>query len=189
MKSAPGLRTERLILRPWREEDLEPFAALNADPEVMAHFPNALDRPNVLDRAECDALVAWFGEHFAAHGFGPWAVEAPGVAPFIGFVGLLVVEPPLPFAPAVEALWRLARVHWGKGYAVEAAAAAIRFAKINILGLDVIAFTVPANIRSIAVMERLGMVRGEGFAHPKLPEGDPLRRHVLYRLPRDGIKA
>jgi RimJ/RimL family protein N-acetyltransferase len=172
--------TPRLRLRDWRDADLPAFAALNADPRVMAHFPETLDR------AASDAKAARVRAHFAAHGFGFWAVEVPGEASFIGAVGLAVVGFEAPFTPAIEIGWRLAAGHWGKGYATEAAAACLDHA-FGPLGLaEVVAFTVPANQRSRHVMERLGMTRraADDFAHPGVPEGHPLRPHVLYRLPR-----
>jgi RimJ/RimL family protein N-acetyltransferase len=119
MSTIDRLTTPRLRLRVWREEDLESFAALNADPRVMEYFPS------MLDRAGSDALAACIREHFAARGFGLWAVEAPGVAPFIGFVGLAVPTFEAPFMPCVEIGWRLAFEHWGKGYATEAAFAVL----------------------------------------------------------------
>ena len=179
---APPILTERLLLRPWREEDLKAFAELNADPVIMEPFPKTLDR------RESDELAARFQDQERRHGFGRWAVEAPGVAPFIGCVGLSRVDFEVPFAPCVEVAWRLARPYWGRGYATEAALAWLRFG-FERLGLEeIVAFTVPANRRSRAVMERLGMTRteSEDFDHPLLPEGHPLRRHVLYRLRRPG---
>ncbi|MBL8949125.1 MAG: GNAT family N-acetyltransferase [Myxococcaceae bacterium] len=170
--------TERLVLRGWRPADREPFAALNGDPLVMEHFPK------VLSRAESDASADRVEAHFERHGFGPWAVEVQGGAPFIGFVGLLQVGFEAPFTPAVEVLWRLSRSSWGQGYATEAAREVCRIA-FEELGLPaLVTFTVPANRRSRAVMERLGMTYdpGEDFEHPNLPEGHALRRHVLYRL-------
>ncbi len=175
---APRLTTARLLLRPWREEDLDPFAALNADPVVMEHFPR------VLNRQETEAVIRRFQAHFQAHGFGGWAVEVPGVAPLIGFVGLNVPTFQAPFLPCVEVGWRLARGHWGHGYATEAARAALDFG-FGKKGLEeIVSFTTVGNTRSRAVMERLGMKRdpAEDFDHPNLPEGSPLRRHVLYRL-------
>jgi ribosomal-protein-alanine N-acetyltransferase len=176
----PFLRTDRLLLRPWREGDLVPFAALNADPEVMEHFPK------LLDRAESDAAVARIRAHFDRRGFGLWAVEAPGVAPFVGFVGLADATFEAPFTPCVEVGWRLARAHWGRGYATEAARAALRFG-FEQVGLDeILSFTAEGNARSRAVMERLGMERSpdDDFDHPALPPGHRLRRHVLYRIAR-----
>lgn len=179
------LRTDRLLLRPWREADLAPFAAINADPEVMAHFPAPLDR------AASDATVARIRAHFDRHGFGLWAVEVPGAAAFIGFVGLSTAAFEARFTPCVEVGWRLARDHWGRGYATEAARASLRFG-FERLGLDeVVSFTAEANARSRAVMERIGMTRspGDDFDHPSLPEGHRLRRHVLYRAGRPAGSA
>lgn len=173
----PQVRTARLVLRRWRESDLEPFAALNTDPEVMAHMPD------VLDRSASNAMVARIEAHFEAEGFGLWAVEVPGGVPFAGFVGLSRVGFEAPFTPAVEIGWRLARPCWGRGYATEGAAAALAFA-FEQVGLDeVVSFTGPANARSRAVMERIGMARDRAgdFEHPRLPPEHPLRRHVLYR--------
>ena len=177
----PEIRTKRLILRHWRDDDLEPFAKVNADPDVMAHLPT------VLDRTGSDALAARIREHFDRYGFGLWAVEVPHVQPFIGFVGLAVPRFDAPFTPCVEIGWRLARAHWGTGYATEAARAALEIG-FGPAGLDeIVSFTVTANVRSIAVMERLAMTRdpGDDFDHPALPAGHRLSRHVLYRLPRD----
>ena len=172
------LTTERLILRPWRAEDLEPFAAMSADPEVMEHFPSTLTR------AESDAVATAIGGEIETHGFGFWALEVPGVAPFIGFAGIRTVTFDAPFTPAVEIGWRLAPAHWGKGYATEAARAALVHG-FGALGLaEIVAFTIPANLPSQAVMQRLGMTRNEAedFAHPKVPPDHPMSRHVLYRL-------
>jgi RimJ/RimL family protein N-acetyltransferase len=176
----PSIRTHRLHLRPWRDEDLPEFAAINADPRVMEFFPKPLDRD------ESDARVARIRDHFARHGFGLWAVEVPGVADFIGFVGLSVPDFEAHVTPCVEIGWRLARDHWGRGYATEAALASLDHG-FRRLGLDeIVSFTVPANRRSRRVMERIGMTRSpaDDFDHPNLPEGHPLRRHVLYRASR-----
>jgi RimJ/RimL family protein N-acetyltransferase len=181
MASVIDLRTERLWLRPWRDEDVEPFAAMNADPRVMEHFPA------LLSRQETEAQVARIRAHFAQHGWGLWALEVPGVTPFAGFVGLSTVPFTAPFTPAVEVGWRLAPAHWGSGYATEGARAALGVA-FGTLGLpEVVSFTVPANVRSRRVMEKLGMhhTSSEDFEHPRLPPGHPLRHHVLYRLRRE----
>jgi RimJ/RimL family protein N-acetyltransferase len=177
---APTLTTPRLVLRGWRAEDRAPFAALNADPSVMEHFPATLDR------AGSDALADRIAAHFEAHGFGLWAVEAPGVAPFLGFVGLSTPRFEAAFTPCVEVAWRLARGFWGRGYALEAARAALDYAWGPAGLAGVVAFTTPDNRRSIALMERLDMRRDptEDFDHPLLPEGHRLRRHVLYRIAR-----
>ena len=173
-----SLVTERLVLRPWRPADRAPFAALNADPAVMEHFPAPLTRE------ESDAMIARAEAHLDQHGFGPWAVEVRGGAPVIGFVGLVVPRFTAHFTPCVEIGWRLARAHWGHGYATEAARAALAFGFGTVGLAEIVSFTVPANVRSIAVMERLGMTRDPAgdFEHPNLPEGHPLRRHVLYRI-------
>jgi RimJ/RimL family protein N-acetyltransferase len=176
----PELRTPRLLLRAWRASDLAPFAALNADPRVMEHFPSRLARH------ESDLLAERIGEHFAHHGFGLWAVEAPGVAAFLGFVGLSVPRFEAAFTPCVEIGWRLAREHWGEGYAPEAARAALRFGFEKIGLEEIVSFTVPANAKSRRVMEKIGMRRdpADDFDHPSLPGGHPMQRHVLYRLRR-----
>ncbi len=174
------LKTERLLLRRWRDEDFAPFAALNADPLTMRFMPS------VLTGDETRALMERLEEHHRLHGFGVWAVEAPGVAPFIGFTGLQRVAFDAPFLPAVEIGWRLEPSFWGKGYATEAAKAALRVG-FEGLNLDqIVSFTVQANKPSWSVMERLGMHRdpAEDFDHPRLPVGHPLRRHILYRLTR-----
>jgi RimJ/RimL family protein N-acetyltransferase len=151
---------------------------MNADPEVMRHFPATLTAE------QSDQLANWVFEHTRRNGFGPWAVEIPGVAPFVGFTGLSIPSFSAAFTPCIEVGWRLAREHWGRGYATEAAKAALDFG-FNRQGLDeIVSFTVVANAASRRVMEKLGMQRdpGEDFDHPSLPEGHALRRHVLYRL-------
>ena len=171
------IETERLLLRRWRSADLEPFAELVADPEVQEHFPS------VLDRAEAERAARRIDAHFDEHGYGLFAVEVRGGPPFVGYVGLQHVPFDAPFTPAIEIGWRLARSAWGHGYASEAARAALAFA-FDEAGLDdVVSFTVPANRRSRAVMERIGLVRDTDgdFDHPNLAVGHPLRRHVLYR--------
>lgn len=170
------LETSRLRLRPWRDEDFAPFAALNADPQVMAHFPATLDR------AESDVLAARCQSLIEAQGWGFWATEIKASGDFIGFVGLHRPIAELPFSPCVEIGWRLARPFWGQGYASEAARAALSFAFNDLSLAEVVAFTSLENRRSQAVMERLGMRRAENFEHPALPPGHPLREHCLYRL-------
>jgi RimJ/RimL family protein N-acetyltransferase len=175
---ADEVRTERLLLRRWRAADRAPFAALNADPRVMEFFPGPLSR------ADSDALAARVEEHFATHGFGPWAVEVPDALPFAGFVGLSVPAFAAAFTPCVEIGWRLDPALWGRGYATEAARAALAvgFAQIGLA--EIVAFTVPANVRSRRVMEKVGMTHdpADDFDHPALPGGHPLQRHVLYRM-------
>lgn len=174
------LRTDRLRLRGWKQEDLIPFGALNADPRVMEYFESALTRP------QSDALVARLRKHFDRHGFGMWAVEAPGVAPFVGFVGLAVPPFRAHFTPGVEVGWRLAGEFWGRGYASEAARAALSFG-FGPLGLaEIMAYTVRGNLRSRRVMERLGMTHSEAddFDHPAYLDLERIRHHVLYRMSR-----
>jgi RimJ/RimL family protein N-acetyltransferase len=174
------LQTSRLLLRRWTDEDLPAFAALNADPQVMEHFPK------LLDRAESDAVAARIRALFEERGYGLWAVSVIGGAPFIGFVGLNAPAFQAAFTPCVEIGWRLAREHWGHGYASEGARAALEFG-FNELQLDeIVSFTVPANVRSRGVMERIGMRHSpaDDFLHPMLPAGHPLQPHVFYRLPR-----
>ena len=176
--TVPGVATPRLLLRGWRDDDREPWAALNADAEVMAHFPTTLTR------ATSDSLVDVTMHGWVEHGFGLWALERLEDGLFLGFTGLSRPSFEAHFTPAVEVGWRLARHAWGHGYASEAARAALAFG-FETVGLDqIVSFTVPANVRSRAVMERIGMGHdpSDDFDHPKLPEGHPLRRHVLYRL-------
>ncbi|WP_034302104.1 GNAT family N-acetyltransferase [Herbaspirillum sp. RV1423] len=175
------LRHARILLRPWRKDDVAPCAAMNADPEVMRYFPS------VLSRSENDVLVKRIEEHFSLHGFGLWALEIPGELPFAGFVGLLRVAFDAHFTPAVEIGWRLTPAAWGKGYATEAAQAVLRHA-FHVLDMkEIVSFTAASNKRSQAVMRRLGMhTRAEdNFEHPRLPRGHPLSVHVLYRLRRE----
>ncbi|MEP2829151.1 GNAT family N-acetyltransferase [Parvibaculum sp.] len=179
------LATDRLILRPWREADLAPFAAMSADPRVMETLMGPLPRE------KSDAVARRLQSEIEQRGFGFWALELPGIAPFIGFTGIRVVDFAAPFVPAppaqaVEIGWRLAHEHWGKGYATEAARAALAHG-FGPLGLEeIVALTAATNTRSQAVMARLGMTRAraDDFDHPNVPDGHPLKRHVLYRLER-----
>ncbi|MEU5666817.1 GNAT family N-acetyltransferase [Streptomyces longwoodensis] len=174
------LRTDRLVLRPWRESDLVPWAAMNADPEVRRHLGD------LLTREQSDASVARFRAEFEERGYGWWAVEVRSTGAFIGFAGLDRVDDGLPFA-GVEIGWRLAREAWGKGYATEAARAVLDFG-FDTLGLpEILAVTTATNLRSQAVMRRIGMTRDPDgdFDDPTAPEG-PLRPQVLHRIARDG---
>ena len=168
------LRTDRLILRRWREQDREPFARMNADPEVMRYML----RP--LTREQSDAFLDRSDAEFDERGYGRWAVQIPGEAPLIGFVGLSLAA----FQPSPEIGWRLDVPYWGRGYATEAARAAIAdgFARVGLR--EILSWTIPANTRSIAVMERLGMTRdpADDFEHPLVPDGHPAKHHVLYRI-------
>ncbi|MEU1318577.1 GNAT family N-acetyltransferase [Streptomyces tibetensis] len=172
------LRTDRLTLRRWRDSDLEPWAAMNADPEVREHLGD------LLTREQCDASVAQFQAEFDQRGYGWWAVEARGTGEFIGFAGLDQVDDGMPFT-GVEIGWRLARPAWGHGYATEAALTVLAHG-FDTLGLsEILAVTTAANLRSQAVMRRIGMTRDpvDDFDDPTAPEG-PLRPNVLYRIAR-----
>jgi RimJ/RimL family protein N-acetyltransferase len=180
MGVVPQILTERLRLRGWLPGDREPFAALNADPQVMEFMPAPLSR------SESDALIERIEAGLATHGFGLWAVEVRESAAFAGFVGLAVPRFRAHFTPAVEIGWRLAVEHWGRGYAGEGARAALDYA-FDVLHLtEVVSFTTVGNVRSRRVMERIGMHHhpADDFAHPALPPGHPLRPHVLYRKAR-----
>ena len=178
MPSIPTLTTARLLLRPWRDADLPAFAALNADPRVMEFLPK------LLSSAESDALAAVIRSNGELRGFGWWAVEIQGEAPFIGFVGLSVPRFEAHFTPCIEIGWRLAYEYWHHGYAIEAARAAARFGFEELDLKEIVSFTATANVRSRRVMERLGMAHdpADDFDHPVLPSEHPHRRHVLYRL-------
>ena len=179
------IRTPRLILREWRQSDLAKFAQINADPLVMKHFPS------VLSQQQSDDLAARISHHFSTHGWGLWAVEIPDQTDFIGFIGLHTVPFQAAFTPAVEVGWRLASPFWGRGYATEGAKAAIQYG-FETLQLDqIVSFTVPTNLPSRRVMEKLGMSHDskDDFEHPKLPPEHPLRHHVLYRIRREPWRA
>lgn len=176
------LRTARLLLRRWLPSDREPFAALNADPRVMERFPA------LLSPEESDALSARIEAHFEQHGFGLWAVEIVGVAPFAGFIGLSTPRFEADFTPCVEIGWRLAAEHWGQGYATEGARAALRFGNEAAGLAEIVSFTATENVRSQRVMQRIGMRRDPtgDFDHPLLPPDHRLCRHVLYRWAASG---
>jgi RimJ/RimL family protein N-acetyltransferase len=172
-----SLLTARLLLRPFRDADREPFARINADPRVMRFFPAELSR------AESDALVDRAMAHFTARGFGPFAVELRDTGRFVGFIGLVEPSFDAHFTPTVEIGWRLDAGVWNKGLATEGAREVLRYAFGELRLPEVVSFTVPENQPSRRVMEKIGLVRDfEGdFEHPRLPEGHPLRKHVLYR--------
>jgi RimJ/RimL family protein N-acetyltransferase len=172
------IETERLILREWCDADRDPFFALNSDPAVMEFLP-------ATDRAASDAAVDRMIETQAGHGHCFWAVERKADGAFLGFCGAMLAREPL---NEVELGWRLAREAWGRGYATEGARASLAWCWANLAAPTVMAITVPANLRSRTVMEKIGLayVEGGDFDHPALPQGDPLRRHVLYRAHRPG---
>jgi len=174
------IETERLVLRKWEPRDREFFARLNSDPRVMEFLPGTLSQE------ESDALADRVEAHFRDYGFGFYAVETRREQRFIGCLGLAVPAFAAHFTPCVEIGWRLSAEYWGQGLATEGAKAVVRHA-FKVLGLGaLVSFTVPMNVRSWRVMEKIGMRRdpSEDFDHPDLPEGHPLRRHVLYRLSR-----
>jgi ribosomal-protein-alanine N-acetyltransferase len=173
--------TVHLILRRWRARDRQPFARLNADPRVMEHFPHPLTRE------ASDELADRIEAHFVKHGFGVWAAELLTTGQFIGFIGLNVptfeAHFTTPSFPAVEIGWRLASEYWGRGLAAEGGRAVLRYAFMQLQLPEVVSFTTTGNHRSRRVMQKLGMTHNpaDDFDHPELAEGDPLRRHVLYR--------
>lgn len=177
----PWLETERLLLRPWRDADLEPYVALCRDPVVMRYFPWTMDRE------ASEASMAGYRAHFAEHGWGPWVVNIPGESGFAGVIGLSHVQNENHFTPAVEVAWRLFPAFHGRGFATEAARAAVRYG-FETVGLDqIVAMCTPDNRASRGVMEKLGMTRdpADDFDHPKVEPDHPMRRCVLYRLSRD----
>jgi RimJ/RimL family protein N-acetyltransferase len=181
----PEIRTDRLMLRGWRHADRGPFAELNADPQVAEFLGGPLDRDG------SDALVDRILVRWDSDGHGLWAVERVEDGRFLGFVGLAAPSFDAVFSPCVEVGWRLAREAWGRGYATEAARAALRFGFVELDLDEIVSFTTVANVRSRAVMERLGMTRDpvDDFDHPSFPDGHPIRPHVLYRLGRERWRA
>ncbi len=175
------IKTERLILRPWKAEDFEPFAKMNADPRVMEYFLSTLTKE------ESDARAKIFSDEINELGFGFWAVGIPHVADFIGMVGLRTVPAGFShFSPTIEIGWRLAFEFWGQGYATEAAIAALRFGFDKLQFNEIVAFTAASNKRSQSVMQKIGMHhnKNDDFDHPGLSQGHPLCPHVLYRSTR-----
>jgi RimJ/RimL family protein N-acetyltransferase len=172
------LRTPRLLLRQWKESDFDAWAEMNADTQVRKYFPRALNRDEA--RGEFDRISGGIQQR----GWGMWAVEVPGVVPFIGFVGLNPPMFPAPWQPNVEIGWRLARIAWGKGYATEGAEASLFFAFEHLRLASVLALSVTTNAPSHAVMERIGMQRWHGmeFDHPRVPSDWPLRNHLVHRI-------
>lgn len=166
------------MLRQWKISDLEPFAQLNADPEVMEYFPR------LKTKEESYKAAAFMSDHIEKHGWGCWAVGLKENDEFIGFIGLEAVDFETKFTPAIEIGWRIASKYWGKGYATEGALCALRYGFETLKLEEIVSFTAEGNKRSRALMERIGMYRDskDDFDHPKLPENHPLSRHVLYRL-------
>jgi RimJ/RimL family protein N-acetyltransferase len=181
METGPTIHTERLVLRRWNDDDRAAFAALNADPEVMEHFPR------VLTAEESDQMMRTIELHFEEFGYGLWAINTTWAPRLVGFCGLAVPTFRTDFTPAVEIGWRFARDEWGNGYATEAAKAALDFGFEQADLEEVLSWTIPANDRSQRVMSRLGMKRAPelDFDHPRLLDDDRLRRHVVYRITRE----
>ncbi len=185
MRSSPTepepvtLVTPRLLMRPWRAEDRPAFFALNSEPAVMRHLLP-------LTREGSDAMLDRIDAHFAAHGWGLWALEDRETARLLGLCGLAMLASDLPCAPGVEIGWRLTTAAHGKGLAREAATAALRFGFERLALPRIVAFTVPANAASWGLMQRLGMQRTGTFEHPRLSADHPLSRHILYEIARPG---
>ncbi len=174
------LTTERLLLRRWREEDRVPFRAMNADPRVMEFMPG------LLTEEASDALADRAEAHFERNGYGPFAAELRQNGAFLGFIGISIPRFEAPFMPAVEIGWRLAAEYWGRGLATEGARAVLRYGFEELRLGGMVSFTADANVRSRRVMEKLGMTHDavDDFEHPNIPQGHPLRHHVLYRIDR-----
>ena len=175
------VETARLILRPWTDADVEEWVAMSADPRVMEFFPATLER------ADAERTAAVMRERMARDGFGWWALEVRGGAPFAGVIALQDVPFEAHFTPAFEVGWRLPHAHWGRGYATEGARAALDVAFGDLQHEEVVAMTAAVNLRSQMVMRRLGMTHdaADDFDNPRLAPGHRLRRHVLYRAKRD----
>lgn len=173
-----AIRTDRLLMRRWRDSDREPFAELNGDPDTLRFFPKTLSR------AESDAFVDLIESRFESQGYSLWALEVAATGEFIGFTGLNAMPEGVPGTGGVEIGWRLARTAWHHGYATEAARAA-RDVAFGGIGLpEIWSMTAVLNEPSMAVMRRIGMEEVARFEHPKVPEGHPVRPHVLYHLNR-----
>ena len=180
MNAPIEFETPRLLLRQWRATDRQPFAALNADPIVMAHFPSTLTRE------ESDAVADRCERAIAERRWGSWVAEIKATGEFIGFVGLNTPRADLPVSPCVEILWRLMHAYWHQGFATEAARGALHIAFDVLMLPEIVSFTVPSNAPSRAVMERLGMQMDTvTFEHPGVPDGHALRTHCNYRLSRE----
>ncbi|MDP1609085.1 MAG: GNAT family N-acetyltransferase [Chlamydiales bacterium] len=172
------IKTKRLILRPWRNEDLDSLSRLNTDPRVMEYLFSPLTRE------ESSARLEVYTKHIHDHGWGLWAVSVPGVSDFIGWIGLWPIGFETHFTPAIEVGWRLLPEFWGQGYATEGAKASIQYGFDTLKLEEIVSITVSANVRSIRVMEKLDMHRDpkDDFDHPKVQEGHSLRRNILYRI-------
>ena len=175
-----AIQTQRLILRQWRDQDRQPFAAMNADPQVMKYFPSTLTKE------QSDALIDRFIEDIESSGWGFWAAQRIDSGHFIGFIGINYSADGLPFAPCVDIGWRLAQAHWGLGFATEGAKAAMDYA-FNAINLSKVVSMTPVNNKaSERVMKKIGMQKQQfTFMHPKLADGHPLQEHLLYSVTND----
>jgi len=179
MRGFDVVATDRLVMRRWREADRGPFAALNGDPQTLAFFPSTLTR------AESDAYVDRIEEGFVERGYGLWALEVAETGEFIGFTGLASMPADVPGGPAgTEIGWRLVRNAWHRGYATEAARAALGVAFEGVGLPEIWSYTAVLNAPSQAVMRRIGMTEAVRFPHPRIPEGNPLKPHVAYHIAR-----
>lgn len=177
-----AIKTNRLVLRSWKDSDLAPFCRMCADQDVMRFFPSVLTRQESIEMAQ--KIRSLINER----GWGFWAVEVPGCSEFIGFVGLHMPKATLPFSPCVEVGWRLSKEFWGQGYATEAAKASIEYGFTELKLDEIVAFTAAINSPSIKVMERIGMANtGLDFEHPDVPASSALRHHVLYKISRSAL--
>jgi RimJ/RimL family protein N-acetyltransferase len=175
---ADAIKTDRLLMRRWRESDRAPFAKLNGDPRTLIYFPRTFDRQ------ASDALIDRAEANFEALGYGLWALERTDTGEFIGFTGLAPMPDDVPGGGGVEIGWRLARHAWHCGYATEAAAAATRDGFDRVGLTEIWSMTAVLNEPSQAVMHRIGMTEVARFDHPRVPDGHPLKPHVTYHLPR-----
>ncbi|MDH5393723.1 MAG: GNAT family N-acetyltransferase [Gammaproteobacteria bacterium] len=180
MTKITEIKTERLLMRQWREEDLFDFWLLNSDPEVMEYLPE------IPSEEDSNILAEKIIKLIARNGWGFWAIETLNDNSFIGFVGLNEPKYELPVNPCVEVGWRLARKYWGNGYATEAGNASLDFAFDNLNVNEIYSFTSVANKKSQAVMERLNMINTHSnFNHPTIPDDSPYREHVLYKIDKE----
>lgn len=170
------IRTSRILLRQWRESDLEPLIAMGLDPVVMKHFPSLQTREQTL------AMFDRIKSHWEQHGFGAFAVEIPGEVEFAGFVGIIVPRFEASFTPCVEMLWRLIPSVHNKGYATEAAQACRDWGFTQLGFKEILAFAVPPNLASRRVMEKIGMTQDGEVDHPLVEDGHVLKRHLIYKV-------
>lgn len=170
------IETERLLLRDWKEDDIVPFTEMNRDPQVMRYFLKPLTEEESLD------FYHQIQEEFVRYGYGPYAAERKDNGEFVGYIGFHNFTFDVDFAPGVEILWRLRHEEWNKGYATEAAKACLLYAKEHLPFQIVWSFTSFPNKSSERVMQKIGMTKEKTFPHPVVPNGHPLKQHVLYKI-------